>query len=263
MAQHQRKHHRPEKRFRFGRLYGVICVLLVLLAVVGGSIVFFRVDDITVTGNERYSTEEIAAATGIEQGENMFLLNKFEIIDRLEEELTYLDTVVIRRSLPSTIRVTVTECTVAASVWDEGTQEWWLMSAGGKLLERGAQPGSGVTVTGLNFLAPSVGTALAVEEGQRLQLAALTELLSALEAREMLSEADSIDLTLSGTVTLHYADRLVVKMKVASDFDYQVRVLEKVMEEYVLPKWDAGDTGVLDMTQSDGKPHLIRDGAEN
>ena len=263
MAQHQRKHHRQHKRFRFGRLYGVVCVLLVLVAVVGGSIVFFRVDDITVEGGQRYSSGEIIAATGIEQGDNMFLLNKFDIIDRLEEELTYLDTVVIRRKLPSTIQITVTECTVAATVRNEDTGEWWLMSAGGKLLEQGAQFSVGTTVTGLTFREPGVGTPLAVEEDQRLQLAALTEILTALEQRNMLSQAQSIDLTLSGTVTLHYADRLEVKMKLSSDFDYQVRVLEKVMEEYVLTKWGAEDTGTLDMTQSDGKPHLIRDEAEN
>ena len=263
MAQHQRKHQRREKRFRFGRLYGVICVLLVLLAVVGGSIVFFRVDAVVVEGNSRYTTQEIVAATGIEQGENMFLLNKFEIIDQLEEELTYLDTVVIRRSLPSTIKITVTECSVAATVWDEGTQEWWLMSAGGKLLERGAQSGAGVTVTGLTFLFPNIGTDLAVGEEQRLHLAALKQLLTALESREMLAQAEKIDLTLSGTVTMEYAGRLEVKMKLSSDFDYQVRVLEKVMEEYVLTKWEESDTGVLDMTQSDGKPHLIRDEAQN
>lgn len=263
MAQHQRKHQRREKRFRFGRLYGVVCVLLVLLAVVGGSIVFFRVETVEVEGNGRYTSQEIAAVTGIEQGDNMFLLNKYEIIDRLEQELTYLDRVVIRRSLPSTIRITVTECTVAASVWDEGTQEWWLVSAGGKLLERNAASGAGVTVTGLTFLSPSVGTDLAVAEEQRLHLAALTQLLTALESRGMLELAEEIDLTLAGTVTMTYAGRLEVKMKLSSDFDYQVRVLEKVMEEYVLTKWEEDDTGVLDMTQSDGKPHLIRDEAEN
>ncbi len=35
------------------------------------------------------------------------------------------------------------------------------------------------------------------------------------------------------------------------------------MEDYVQAKWKHGDTGTLDMTLSDGKPHLIKNAAQN
>lgn len=263
MAQHQRKHHRRHKRFRFGKLYAVVCTLLVLLAIIGGSVVFFRVDAVEVEGNARYSRDQIVAVTGIEQGDNMFLLDKYAIIDALEEELTYLDTVVIRRSLPSTIRITVTECAVAAAVRDEATGEWWLVSSGGKLLERGYAGADYLAVTGLSFLSPSEGTDLAVGEEQRLHLSALKQLLTSMEQRGLIADARLIDLTAAGTVKLHYADRLEVKMNLSSDFDYQMRALDKVMKEYVLTKWSGDDTGTLDMTLGDGLPHLIKNEAEN
>ena len=113
MGQYQRKHQRKTRRVRFTWLYGVISALLILAAVVGGCIVFFRVDTINVQGNSRYTQEEIVAASGIEQGDNMFLINKFQVIDQMISQLTYLDDVTIRRGLPSTLNVTVTECTVA------------------------------------------------------------------------------------------------------------------------------------------------------
>ena len=53
MAQYQRKHQRKNRRVRFGWLYGVISALLILAAVVGGCIVFFRVDTVVVTGTQR------------------------------------------------------------------------------------------------------------------------------------------------------------------------------------------------------------------
>lgn len=256
---HQRKHYRRRRRFRFTRAYGVLSVLLILAAIVAGCIVFFRVDAVEVEGNERYSSSEIVAITGIQSGDNMFLLNKYEIRDDLLERLTYLDEVVIRRRLPATIKVTVTECTVAAAVEDSATGEWWLVSAAGKLLERADGPGDWLAVTGLTLAAPSEGTKAAVGEEQRLQLDALLQLLPSMSNRNLLSDAQSIDLSSASTVTMQYAGRLEVKMKLSSDFDYQMRVLSKVMEEYVLSKWDAADTGTLDLTMDDGRPHLRKE----
>ena len=256
MAQHQRKHYRRRRRFRFTRAYGVLSVLLILAAIVAGCIVFFRVDTVEVEGVERYTKEQILSVADIESGDNMFLLNKFDVIDRLESEFTYVDEVVIRRKLPSTIRISVTECTVAAAVRDEGTGEWWLISSGGKLLEKMTGTGVYFQITGLTLVEPTVGQPMAVGEEQRLQLDALTQILPSMQARELLSQARTMDLTSASTVHLYYADRLEVKMKLSSDFDYQMRVLAKVMEEYVLAKWDEGDTGVLDLTLDDGLPHL-------
>lgn len=261
MAQHQRKHYRRRRRFRFTRAYGVLCVLLILAAIVAGSIVFFRVDTVSVEGNERYSQEEIVAISGIQDGDNMFLLNKYEIYDTLLTELTYLDDVSIHRALPATIRITVTECTVAAAARDEATGEWWLVSSAGKLLERVGDPGSYLQVTGLSFAAPSEGTKIAVGEEQRLQMEALLQILPSMENRGLIADCQSIDLSSASVVTMQYAGRLEVKMKLSSDFDYQMRVLSTVMEEYVNAKWDAAETGILDMTMEDGLPHLIKDAA--
>ena len=118
-------------------------------------------------------------------------------------------------------------------------------------------------MTGLTLSAPSEGTSLAVAEEQQSQRQALVDLLSALEEREMLSQTQAIDLTSSSTVTMQYAGRLTVRMKLSADFDYDVRVLATVMAEYVESKWPAEDTGTLDMTLDDGLPHLIRDASEN
>lgn len=263
MGQYQRKHQRKNRRVRFGWLYGIISGLLILAAVVGGCIVFFRVDTIEVQGNSRYSQQEIIDVSGVEQGDNMFLLNKFEIIDKMLGELTYLDDVTIRRGLPSTLKINVTECTVAGVVRNEENGEWWLVSSGGKLLERQEEPGDYMQVTGLTLAAPSEGTMLAVKEEQQTQSQALLELLEAMESRGLLGDAQSIDVSTASTVTMEYAGRLTVKMKMSADFDYDMRVLATVMEEYVESKWSAEDTGTLDMTLDDGLPHLIKNAAEN
>ena len=102
-----------------------------------------------------------------------------------------------------------------------------------------------------------------MKEDQQTQSQALLELLKSLDSRGMLENVQSIDLSTASTVTMEYAGRLTVKMKMSADFDYDMRVLSTVMEEYVESKWAPEDTGTLDMTLDDGLPHLIKNAAEN
>lgn len=261
MAHHQRKHHRRHHRLRFTRLYGVLCTLLILAAVVAGCIIFFKVDTIEVEGNSRYTQQEILDVAGIQSGENMFLFNKFDSINALLTRLSYVDTVTIRRSLPSTVRITVTECDAAAAVKDEERSCWWLVNDSGKILERITDTPAVPEVSGLAPVDPTVGQAMTVAEEQRLQLSAMTELLTSLTKRELLSGVNSLDLSSGSVALLQYGGRLEVRMKLSSDFDYEMRMLQEVMTNYVEAKWKDTDTGALDFTLSDGQPHLIKNAA--
>lgn len=258
MAQHQRKHYRKRPHVRFTRLYGVLSVLVIVIAVVAGSIVFFRVSDVEVEGVSRYTPEEIEAASGIQEGDNLFLLNKFEIQDEIGAKLIYVDQVHIRRRLPSTIQVEVVECVPAAALEDKTTGTWWLVSTKGKLLEENTDPEGRMQIVGLSLVEPKLGEPMQVEDGQRIQKKAMEELLMAMSRREMLEQGRKIDLSSASMIKLWYADRLEVRLKLTADFDYQMRMLSTVMEDYVCNKWDEGDTGTLDVTMEDGLPHLIR-----
>ena len=61
---------RRKNRGRFGPLFKLLCVVAVVVALTVGATVFFRVEQVTVSGNRRYTEEEIIAASGIELGDN-------------------------------------------------------------------------------------------------------------------------------------------------------------------------------------------------
>ena len=71
---------------------------------------------ITVSGNARYTSEEIIAASGIEIEDNLFLLNKYNAAQAIFEKLPYVEEATINRALPDTIVITVRECAAAAGV---------------------------------------------------------------------------------------------------------------------------------------------------
>ena len=70
---------RRRSRGRFGPLFKLLCVVAVIVALTVGATVFFRVETVTVTGNQRYTEEEIVAASGIQLGDNLYSLNKVRI----------------------------------------------------------------------------------------------------------------------------------------------------------------------------------------
>lgn len=156
------RHNRNRKRGRrFSLLFKLLCGTALVAAATLGATVFFQVETISVTGNSRYTAEEIIAASGVELGDNMFWMRKSWVSGQITWKLPYISEVEIRRSLPSTLVVQVTEWSAAASILvyqdpeEEPTTEEetmleeeleeeekpalsdqpWLISRSGKLLE--------------------------------------------------------------------------------------------------------------------------------
>ena len=78
---------RRRNRGRFGPLFKLMCVAAVAVALTVGATVFFRVEQVTVTGSQRYTQEEILAASGIQMGDNLYALNKVRISRNIRTQL--------------------------------------------------------------------------------------------------------------------------------------------------------------------------------
>lgn len=233
MAARNRRRGRRRNRGRFSLLYKLFSTLLILAAILTGCIVFFRANEIVVSGESRYSAEEIIATTGVEQGQNLFQLDKNGIVRRVLTQLPYIDTISLSRKLPDTLLITVTESKPVAALEYNGS--WWLMDARGKLLEQGdATLSQGrAWLLGLTPLAPSVGSNLAVEEGQETKLTSLKALLAAMAERDMTGHiTEFIDLTSESDIRFGYDGTLTVEVPLySSDFDLQARRLDGALEE--------------------------------
>ncbi|MGM9593621.1 MAG: cell division protein FtsQ/DivIB [Candidatus Onthomonas sp.] len=254
----QRKHKRRERRQngRLFRLYIILSALLILGAVVAGSVVFFKAHTFEVEGNQRYSREELLEASGIRDGENLLSIPRREIEKRMEAELPYLKQVSIHLWPPERVIITVEETEPAAALESEGTL--WYIDSSGKLLERVERNEGYPAVNGLTLLAPSEGTQLAVSEEEELKAKGLRGLLAALEERDLLDRVQSIDLTSGSSVSMGYDNRLTVKMGLNDDFGYDLKMLQAAEEQYIQDNWSDADTGTLDMTKRDGEAVLSK-----
>lgn len=193
----------------------VLSTVLILGAVAAACAVFFRVGDITVQGNSRYTAQEIIDVAGVKTGENLFTLNASAVSRRLRSKLPYIRDVSVKRLLPDTVSITVTEGRAVAAVAQEG--QWWLIDADCKLLERTRTTGGLPAVSGIDPLVPAEGTYLAAGEEQSHRVDRLEELLAALSENGLLDKLGGVDLTEDYRVTFLYDQRFTVHLAPVSE----------------------------------------------
>lgn len=147
----EKRHRDNKKRKKKNKLRKILIYILLVLVVVSVGVVlsltaFFHITDITVTGNEKYTTEEIIAQCPIDVGENLFLADTQSAKERLEKNLPYIYNAQVERKLPYTIEIKITE---AQSSYYIGNKDktYILLDNKLKVLETNAQKAQGIEIS--------------------------------------------------------------------------------------------------------------------
>ena len=217
---------------------------------------FFRVDTVVVTGMERYTEREVVDATGIESGDNLYLLNKNAVARNIQAQLPYIEKVQINRKLPDTLLIEVEECGTPFALIQDGSA--WLVSPKGMIVEQRTAAGAAdyAEIEGCELLAPSVGTKIALATEYTSQQTSLLDLMRALEEQGMLDQVDSISLEDTAILTMGYAQRFTVEMPYGADYSRKLRFLQGALESGAI---QSNQKGTLEMTQEDGKILFIEE----
>ena len=269
MASMRHNRNKNRGRRRFGLMFKLLCAGALAAAATLGATVFFQVETIGVAGNSRYTAQEIIDASGVQVGDNLFLLNRGQISAQILQQLPYVGEVTPQRSLPSTLIFQVTEIAAAARIEvyqdpepkaaqeDAGAEETeqaeepadqpWLISVSGKLLEADKGNSAALTVTGLTLRDPQAGQMMDVPDSQRERLSTLTQLLSLLEESGELGNVSAVDLTHSTWVSLRYRGRFDAKLPLGRDMAHALEVLSAAAENIVL-QWGDQAAGTIDLT---------------
>lgn len=246
MPQKRNVNRRRRRRGGLSRLLRPLSLLLTAVAVVAALTLFFKVEEIQVAGASRYPAEDIIAASGVETGDNLILLNRYRISQRIYTSLPYITDVRPKQKFPDTLVIEVTETRPAAAV--EGAGTWWLVNSEGKVLEAvdAAAAADYLTVAGIQAEEPSVSGRLTLPEDSPMTAGRLCELLAAMEERSMLTRADSVDLTDPEILILNYDGRFRVELYYDANLPFKLDGLLGVVD-YLEPN----ETGTIRMTMSD------------
>ena len=227
MAARRRHSNRRRRRGSFGFLYRLLSVLVICGVIVVALTLFFRVDTVVVTGTQRYTQQEVIDATGIKTGDNLFLMNKYDVAQNIVGELPYIEEIRINRKLPDTLLIQVEECGTPLALVQDGSA--WLISSTGKIVDQktAAEATDYGTIDGCELLAPSVGSTIALKTEYATQQTSLLRLLAALEDEDMMGDVNAIHLGDASTLNMDYLDRFTVEMPYgADDYGWLMQVLK-------------------------------------
>jgi cell division protein FtsQ len=225
----------------------LVAVAVVLLLI----LVFFRVRSFEVTGNVRYSTQEIAEASGIAEGDILMGVNKTRTAGRLLTKLPYLEQVEISKALPGTVRFQVVECSAQVMASSEFSSNW-LLSGSGKLLEEADESVENAypLITGTVLLLPTAGDMAQFDDEAKGKLAmTLAKEIESLDLSGKITEICVEDLE---DVSLIYEDRLEILLGDGSDGTYKLQYFQEI-----LGNLESEARGVVDLSFSAGETAIF------
>ena len=247
----KRKTKRRRRRGSLGRLVRPLSVLLAAVAVVAALTLFFKVSRIEVTGGNRYQKEEIIAATGVETGDNLILMDKRAIAQRIRSQLPYITDVRINQLFPDTLVVEVVETRAAACI--QGAGGYWLLSVDQRLgrlkvveLVDETAAGDYLPILGMEADSPATGMPLTLPEGSPISMEQLTELLATLEELGMLGRADDLNFSDPEILMMRYDGRFQVEMYYDADYRFKLHCLSEAVS-----RLEPNEQGTIRMTMKD------------
>ncbi len=248
---------KPFLRRRF--LLHMATVVAVVVALVLGMSLFFKVETVTVNGMEKYTAWDVREASGISEGENLLGISKAKISDRILKNLPYVQSVRVGIKLPGTVHIEITEFPVVYAIEDtEG--RWWLMGADGRVADAttAAEAMDITKVLGVRIVNPQPGSQAIAEEPEpqvdeegneipvtvygRERLALALEMVSLLEENGVLGKMASVDVSDLGALTMWYGSQYKVLLGDRNRLSYKIGAMVSSIEQF-----GSYDSGVLDV----------------
>ena len=229
----------------------VIFYISAFLAVVIGAVllctfVFFRVGTVTGTGGEAYRQEDILRVWSIAEGDKLVLLETGAREEALEHRFPYIESVEIKKHIPSTVEIVITEAETAFSIERE-SGGYLYVSRTGKVLEIAESPAQGSAV--VHGCTPVNEEPSGQVEFQEEVAGKLFGQISAQLQEHGLEGITEIDLRNQYDITMTYDDRIVFRFGNTNDMEYKtmfgIGMLAKMQEDGDLTEETQGE---IDLT---------------
>ncbi|MBO5324127.1 MAG: FtsQ-type POTRA domain-containing protein [Oscillospiraceae bacterium] len=254
----------PAQHFSRNRLIlRLVTVAAVVVALLLGVSVFFKVENHSVSGCDKYSAEQIWEASGIRNGENLLTIGVPQAAAKIMEELPYIESVRIGIRLPNTVYIEVVESRVVYAV-QASDNAWWLVNSAGKVVDRApdGEQTNHTKLLGVQIQNPEAGQAAAayetgstgtdengnplpvtVTQAQRLQTA--LDIVQYLEENGIIGLAASVDVTDMGNLEMWYGHQYRVKLGNDSQLLYKISCFKAFLAD---TKTDPYEEGELDIS---------------
>lgn len=253
-------------------------VVAVVLALTFGLSIFFKVENITVSGAVKYDPWTVKEASGIEIGDNLLSFGETKACAKIKIALPYVDKVRIGIKLPDTVNIEIQEFDMLYSIRD-AAGAWWLITSEGIVVDKvdSAAAGERTQIQGVRLGGALIGQPGQAQEdtpppttegteptsyvpqttaADRLRVA--LEIAGHLESCGILGDIASIDVEDLGNLEVWYGTRFLVKLGNADRLDYKIKCMDAAINGTdPLNSLKEYDSGTLDISFTIKEDQLI------
>lgn len=135
MREEKRQELERQKHRRNALLVILLVATVVVAAVILSLTVFFKISAVEVDASKtQYTADQVRAASGVETGDNLFLMNREEVADNISHQLPYSGEISVRRSFPSKVKIYVEDSAITSAV--KYNDEFIVLNESNKVLEK-------------------------------------------------------------------------------------------------------------------------------
>ena len=223
-----RKRQERQKKIRKRRIRAFFIMFMILTLCVGAVLcltVFFPIEKVVIKGSKIYSVEEIFENSNIENGDNLFTVNRSKTEERLKSKLPYIDSVTFKRELPGTLNITVKDATEFA-VYEVKEQYYTVSESGWVMKKSSEKPENLICIKG-NEIVCKVGSQIVYEDPTQKEL---IETISQ-SLKDAKINADLIDTTGKINITLGVEGRFTVNLGNSNFIEEKIKHLAGMIKE--------------------------------
>ena len=227
MDEFTRKRMLRQRRIRKRRLFIGFVFFLILLVAVGVVLsltVLFPIQEIRVTGSEKYTEKQVVEACGILPGDNLFMASQTKCQKRLRQQLPYVESVKLEKELTGILTIAVADAQEYAAIALKG--DYYIISPGGTVLDRRSKaPKKLVTVT-VGDCDLSVGEQAVFPSEKTGEL--LEQLLALAEQNAL--AINSIDISDELSITIKVEGRFSVNLGTTNYLENKIKHLKGMIK---------------------------------
>lgn len=236
-----------QRKIRTTVLYIVMFVVIVAAAFAFSFTIIFKTNNIEVIGETPYTAEQIIDASGLHNGDNIFLSRKKAAARNIVDTFPYIESAEITFKIPGTQVIKVEGAIPSYEVSINGG--YVVVSSKGRVLAHNEERTQSIPLLkGVRVKDTEVGAYIKFEKSATQQI--LADLINSINDNDI-PGIYGIDISNAANIKLNYGNRITILLGVPEDVGYKLRTAMAIIENE-LSETDKGDLDVS-LANSDRK----------
>jgi len=216
--------------------YVMFMLVIVLVFSILSVTVLFNLEEVIAEGESIYTHEQIIEAAGVKTGVNLLRFDSSECAARIIDALVYIDSVQIKKNLPSKLTIQVVGAEEMANIAYAGSR--YIISKNGRILGQAAPNSKNIVVLGYEADEMIVGAYISPEGNRRAEL--IFDIMEQIEETGLTGIVD-IDLRDYLDIKMNYMDRIVLHIGHGTDLKLKLQVAVELLNNEI----DSTERGTL------------------